>query len=75
MENPENFINYLVGFLIITNLGLVATGVYTLMKVSWYFSRQDLRLEMVEKAIAKEEGAKETAVRAHMRLTDMGAPR
>lgn len=57
MEIPEKFY-YIVGLLILTNLGTFGTMIYGGFKITWWFSKLDSRVDK----------AQETANRAHRRL-------
>lgn len=52
---------YVAGFLILSNFGLICSGIYFGGKIVWWFSKLDSRVET----------AKNTAIRAHKRIDQL----
>lgn len=62
MDQIPNSVLAIIGVMVLSNLGSIAAMVYSGLKVAWWFSKLDSRVDK----------AQETAVRAHQRIDKIG---
>lgn len=67
---PDSFYT-IAGILIFANLSALGSLAFVAFKIVRFFSRLDLRVEIVEQKIEKEVGARDMGVRLHRRVDRM----